>query len=310
MAAPYLVQLITRLAAGMERLDPQRQARHRQFVLAHRQPDGGYCGRLGGSDLYYTSFAVRLLMLLEGMDAEGCQGLAAYLGQARSRLAGLVDLVSWLQSVLLLEASGGPAVMSDSLPDWPDRLADVIEGFRKPDGGYAKDSAQAQSSTYHSFLASIAYEMIGRSPPDSDRLIAFLLGRQVADGGFIEVAPMKRGGTNPTAAAATALSILGGLDSKVRASVGEFLASVRSEEGGFRANTRVPFADGLSTFTALLTALDFDCTHLIQPDRLRVFAESIECPTGGFRGGQWDDGADVEYTFYGLGVLGLAAIAD
>jgi hypothetical protein len=28
---------------------------------------------------------------------------------------------------------------------------------------------------------------------------------------------------------------------------------------------------------------------------------------GGFRGGLWDEGVDVEYTFYGLGVLGLFA---
>ena len=29
---------------------------------------------------------------------------------------------------------------------------------------------------------------------------------------------------------------------------------------------------------------------------------------GGFRGGLWDDRTDVEYTFYGLGTLALAAL--
>ena len=33
--------------------------------------------------------------------------------------------------------------------------------------------------------------------------------------------------------------------------------------------------------------------------------EWLEFPTGGFRGASWDEQADVEYTFYGLGTLGL-----
>jgi geranylgeranyl transferase type-2 subunit beta len=33
--------------------------------------------------------------------------------------------------------------------------------------------------------------------------------------------------------------------------------------------------------------------------------QQLEFPTGGFRGASWDEQADVEYTFYGLGVLGL-----
>ena len=33
--------------------------------------------------------------------------------------------------------------------------------------------------------------------------------------------------------------------------------------------------------------------------------ECLEFPTGGFRGASWDEQADVEYTFYGLGILAL-----
>jgi hypothetical protein len=36
-------------------------------------------------------------------------------------------------------------------------------------------------------------------------------------------------------------------------------------------------------------------------------AEAAKQPHGGFRGGLWDEGWDVEYTFYGLDVLGLLA---
>lgn len=38
-------------------------------------------------------------------------------------------------------------------------------------------------------------------------------------------------------------------------------------------------------------------------------AQQLEFPTGGFRGASWDEQADVEYTFYGLGVLGLLGAA-
>jgi len=40
-------------------------------------------------------------------------------------------------------------------------------------------------------------------------------------------------------------------------------------------------------------------------DAVREYAESLDQPSGGFRGGLWDDRADVEYTFYGLGELAL-----
>ena len=79
-----------------------------------------------------------------------------------------------------------------------------------------------------------------------------------------------------------------------------------STEGGFQANTRIPFADGLSTFTGLLTAQDLGRRDLIKPPQvLRWLQTSLECEEGGFKGASWDQQADVEYTFYGLGVLGL-----
>jgi geranylgeranyl transferase type-2 subunit beta len=37
----------------------------------------------------------------------------------------------------------------------------------------------------------------------------------------------------------------------------------------------------------------------------RFLSHELEFPTGGFRGAAWDDQADVEYSFYGLGCLAL-----
>ena len=85
-----------------------------------------------------------------------------------------------------------------------------------------------------------------------------------------------------------------------------FLTDVASSEGGFQANTRIPFADGLSTFTGLLTAQDLGRSDLIPAGRIEEFVSgALECKEGGFMGASWDQQPDVEYTFYGLGILGL-----
>jgi geranylgeranyl transferase type-2 subunit beta len=44
---------------------------------------------------------------------------------------------------------------------------------------------------------------------------------------------------------------------------------------------------------------------LINLEKVKSYLNSTELPDGGFRGGSWDAGADVEYTFYGLGALAL-----
>ena len=38
----------------------------------------------------------------------------------------------------------------------------------------------------------------------------------------------------------------------------------------------------------------------------RAFAMSCERPSGGFSAGPWDPDIDVEYTYYGLGIIALA----
>ncbi|MCA9067878.1 MAG: geranyl transferase, partial [Planctomycetaceae bacterium] len=71
---------------------------------------------------------------------------------------------------------------------------------------------------------------------------------------------------------------------------------------------RIPFADGLSTFTGLLTLQDLRIADVLSPKQVQDYLTGwLEFPTGGFRGASWDEQADVEYTFYGLGTLALLA---
>src|SRR5262245_54210184 len=95
----FLLRLTRRLAKGLRRIDPERAARHVNFILRFHQADGGFAGREGGSDLYYTSFAVRTLALLNALDQSRCQNIAAYLKSSAARQEySLIDLVSWLYS--------------------------------------------------------------------------------------------------------------------------------------------------------------------------------------------------------------------
>ncbi len=60
----YLHQLTLRLAAGVLQLPEATRHVHAAYVRSRQQADGGFPGREGGSDLYYTGFALRSLFLL------------------------------------------------------------------------------------------------------------------------------------------------------------------------------------------------------------------------------------------------------
>ncbi|HAH44161.1 prenyltransferase/squalene oxidase repeat-containing protein [Gimesia sp.] len=303
---PYLLNLALRLAEGLEKWPTASLEKHRQFILSQQQPDGGFSGREEGSDLYYTGFAVRSLGILGGVQPAECGKISDYLRQFQIEKLSTIDLLSWLYCALITQASGGEDLLQTVPADWNSEIASSLERLRTADGGYAKSEQGALGSTYHSFLIVLIYQLIGLDLPEPNRLIQFLYDRQRDDGGFVEISPMKRSGTNPTAAAVATLNILNSMDDELKNDVQDFLKQVKSSEGGFQANTRIPFADGLSTFTGLLTAQDLELEALIDLDQVQKFmTEWLEFPTGGFRGASWDEQADVEYTFYGLGVLAL-----
>lgn len=317
MPAPYLLQLGDRIQRGLQQLPEEFRQRHRTFLLSRQLPDGGFSGRdvdLNGeplfedgvqADLYYTSFALRGLASLGEIDPVAAAKTGDWLKRNAGRTTSVIDIVSWLYSAIVVQGATGTDLLADVAPDWSERLAVLLESFRVGDGGYAKSISGASGSTYHSFLVALCYELIGRSVPDADRLIAFVQQRQRDDGGFVEVGPMRRSGTNPTAAAVALLKMFDAFDGATRSRVVDFLQEVRGDDGGFQANTSVPFSDTLSTFTGYLTSLDLDAPDIIPPAKLRRFLNQLELSTGGFLAAAWDHIADVEYTFYALGTIGL-----
>ncbi len=305
---PYLLQLTDRLARGLDTIAEERKRRHANFILGFQQADGGFTGREGDSDIYYTSFAVRALALLGMLEEPVACRVASFLGSYRHAQLSVVDLVSWLYSAIAVQAAGAPELSGVNLQEFAAEVTSRLESTRLPDGGYARSTEGASSSMYHSFMVALTYELLGCPLPRPNALVQFVYDRQRDDGGFVEIGPMRRSGTNPTAAAVVLLNQFGRADAEVRDDVIGFLRGVQSSEGGFQANTRIPFADGLSTFTGLLTALDLGEDPVLDLTKAHRYAtECLERDEGGFRGASWDDQADIEYTFYGLGLLALLA---
>lgn len=306
---PYLTRLTLRLLEGIERLPTAQRERNVNYLREAQNPDGGFSGREGGSDLYYTGFALRSLAVLQALDEKVCGNAADFLRTKMTGSAGVVDFFSLVVSCYLVPLGGGPDVLADAPPDWRDRVAATLESFRSPDGGYGKTPAAPYGSTYTSFLVTLCLQLLGRPNPEPEKLGAFVKSRRRPDGGYVEISAMKRSGTNPTAAGVGLLQILGELDDTAKAETANFLAALPSPfEGGLRANDRIPAADLLSTFTGGWTLDQLGFANKLDWEAVQRYAEECERPIGGFRGGLWDEQTDVEYTFYGLGTLALAAL--
>jgi len=306
---PYLTRLTTRLIEGIERLPADIRERNTRYLLEAQNSDGGFSGREGGSDLYYTGFALRSLAVLQGLNPALCTSAAGFLRDQMTGSASVVDFFSLVVSCYLIPLGGGPDVLADAPPDWRDRVAVTLESFRSPDGGYGKTPGARYGSTYTSFLVALCLQLLDRPILAPDRLGEFVQSRRRDDGGYVEISAMKRSGTNPTAAGIGLLQILEALSGRDRTGTASFLASLPSPlEGGLRANDRIPAADLLSTFTGVWTLDQLGAADRLEWDKIRTYTEECERPIGGFRGGLWDEQTDVEYTFYGLGTLALAAL--
>jgi geranylgeranyl transferase type-2 subunit beta len=314
---PYLQDLTIRLATGLGELDEARRQRHADFLRSMQRADGGFRGRADESDLYYTGFALRGLALLGELGGETAERAAAYLASRLSSNAPVVDFLSLIYSGMLLEMTTGHDAFAEAQTGWARSTADLLETFRRDDGGYAKGVEGAAGSTYHSFLVVLCRQLIDAPIIDAQRLAQFVLSQRREDGGFVEIRPMRRSGTNPTAAAIGVLKILDSLSDteapgtarslsdEIREDAIDFLLDIQTDEGGLRANTRIPIADLLSTFTGMLTLHDLGAAAELDASEVYKYVGSLELPDGGFHGAAWDDGVDVEYTFYGLGALSL-----
>jgi geranylgeranyl transferase type-2 subunit beta len=303
----YLQDLAVRLAVGAAALPQDVRTRHADYVKGLQRADGGFAGREGESDLYYTGFALRTLFITGELNGVAAERSAAFLKNRLTSRETVVDMLSLIYGAAMLDMSAGIDVLADCQPTWRDAVADTLEKLRRDDGGYAKANEGRAGSTYQSFLVALCLELIERTVPQPERLTAFILSQRSPSGGFHEIRAAKRAGTNPTAAAISVLTLLHALDNDTARDTIDFLAGMQTDEGGLRANTRIPIADLLSTFTGILTLRDLGGLDAIDRTAALRYIQGLEQPLGGFCGAAWDQDSDVEYTFYGLGCWALLA---
>lgn len=303
----YLENMTLRLATGLGQLPDSIRDSHTAYILNAQQPDGGYRGRESGSDLYYTSFALRGLAISGMLHGPSAERAAIFLRDQLDKEIAVVDLIASIYSVKLLQVSAGLDVLQKKGAAWHDRLVEFLNSCQRPDGGYARGPDNPRSSTYQTFLSLICFELLNARPKDPEATIRFLKSQQRDDGGFVEFAPMRRSGTNPTAAAIGGLKILDQIPDALQTDVAEFLVGMQTSEGGLRANTRIPIADLLSSFTGLFTLVELGEQDRLQLDQLAHFVSQLAENDSGFCAALWDTDTDVEYTFYGLGSLALLA---
>ena len=299
------MELTLRLAVGATGIDQATRRRHIEWLCRQQRADGGFAGREGDSDPYYTAFALRGLWVLDALDEPIAGAAAGFLRQRMSAKESVVDLISLIFAAAICELAAGVVVIDDEDLSWRANVAALLNRLRTADGGFAKTPEGRAGSTYQTFLSVLCHELIEIDVPQLSQIPAFLDSQRHADGGYLEIRVAKRPGVNPTAAAIGTLKTIGRLADGDHQHTATFVAQMQTDEGGLAANTRIPFADLLSSFTGLLTLADLDAVTLVDVDAVARYAESMQSPEGGFVGFALDQTTDVEYTFYGLATLAL-----
>lgn len=291
MPLPYLDLLDTLFTSGIARFGAGFLARQAAYVRARQMADGGFRGRQGPSDPYYTDFALRVLMLCGDEDAY--PATARYL-DALPVPADLVEATSRLSAARILRHAGVPC-RTDGLPD-------AVERQRVAGGGYARPHDTAISA-YQTFLAFLCHAIAETDLPGVAPAVVGIRALRHAGSGSSDL-PGEPPQTNSTAAAAAFLLAHQALEEEDVAGIGTFLQRMQAADGGLRAHAGAPIGDLLSTFTGLTTATTLGIETLNLP-AIGRFTKGMALPTGGFRGSAFDEAGDVEYTFYGLGTLAL-----
>lgn len=294
---PWLV----RLQKLLEQLQPPWAELHRNYLLGTFVPSGGWSGRQGPPNPYYTSFGLRSLFLLGGIPHE----LSV---TARRLLSGLdVDKLPPADFFALVAVK--PILGELLVP--PQKIADVLTRLVSPDGGFAALSDVSEGSVYATFLAVETLSLTGDISGDSlalgagrlvsrEQLCGFLLSRQRVDGGFAEAAAAPFGAVPATVGALATFRLLGFCPSASVEAACRFLASMQDITGGFRAAALAPVPDLLSTALALLALADWANLDYAQVQVAQGFLDRCECANGGFRADPHEREPDVEYTFYGV----------
>lgn len=280
--------------------DRLRQAQV-DYLAGLQQPDGGFPGRRGASDLYYTDFALRTLCAL-APDHPALPGAASYVTRVAPAAQGVVHVFSALNACRLLSRLGlAPAVAGAA-------LRQKVLGLAAPGGGFRR-TLTGEPSAYATFIAALCHEILEEPLPGQAEAVGAVMSLRDDSGGFRALLRDGHAQTSATAAAVGFLALGDALSPQVRDAACRFLAGMQAPGGGLRAHAQAPSADLLSTFTGLVTLALTDGVAAVDLPAAGRFVRDLLEPGGGFRGSSADAEPDVEYTYYGLGCLAVLRAA-
>jgi hypothetical protein len=261
------------------------------FFNNHLNDDGGFAGRDGKSDLYYTIFAIEALKALE-VDFDSGKTLKYLSGFGSGKDLDFTHSASLARCL---------ANLTDAIDEnVRQTLLNNIENCRCNDGGYSHTAGPA-GSIYGCFFATCCYQDMDAEIPDVKGMLNFIQSLQQTDGGYANQAS---GGVSMSPATAAALTILSSFGRGANELAMKWLFENCYMEGGFCAGREVPIPDLLSTATALhaLSVNGFDVSTIRQ--QCLDFINDLWSDKGAFCASWADETLDCEYTYYGLLALG------
>jgi geranylgeranyl transferase type-2 subunit beta len=266
-----------------------------EYVLSRRVRSGGFRGRSGDPDVYYSMFALWSLAALR-RDVADVAGVAT-IGAGGEDELDLAHLAAVIETEALV---AGPGCRG-----WRDRSrwAGLIETFRRPHGGYAPERTASEGSLGGTYLAVLAHERLREPVPGRDDVVRFVLSKRTGDG-FSEVC----GSDHPTVVStAAAVAVLRSLAPGCAPDPGWLWTCYCAGEGGFKAFSAAPEADLLSTAVALFVLRDAGAAPSGVRNAVLRFVQGLWRDDGGFSAGRSDTATDCEYTFYALLAMGAVA---
>jgi len=269
----------------------------RSFLRRQQGAGGGFIGRGGSEDLYYTVF---------GIDAMHAAGIEPDAGPLGSFIRSFGDG----NGLDFMHLSCLARCRARALPPDPAvavRVSRRIEEYRSLDGGYNPQKGAGRGSIYGCFLANAACEDLGIATPEPAKLLKSVLSLRMEDGYFANEWDIDLASTNASVGALLLIRRLGGQPDLKSV---EWLMEQRHEAGGIRAGPLAPFPDLVSTATGLFALHECDSDPGARFREACVALIEALWQDGGFAGHLLEDAADCEYTFYGLLSLGcLSAFA-
>jgi geranylgeranyl transferase type-2 subunit beta len=255
-------------------------------ILSFAMDGGGFRGRGGPADPYYADFACRSLKLL-APEHTAIQEAASWVSELSPAPKDAIDAFS-RTNVLRM---AGRAL--------PDIDARKILSSQALGNGLFSRLGERQPSAYNTFLANLTLAALG------DPIEVSGLEQLLIDGGFGDMPGETVPQTSATAAAVSVLLMSGTLKPDTSDGVCEFLCSMQASDGGFLAHPAAPHSDLLSSYVAYLSLVMLGGEEAADVQGLGRFLRGVALPDGGFLSCGLDTETDVEYTFYGLGLLCL-----